>query len=57
LTNRSSDGNTLFVCSTDGYCTIASFADCDLGKVFTGNLASQEKLAKVDEEQVSKIES
>jgi hypothetical protein len=26
------------VCSTDGYCTIASFADTEIGKVFSGDL-------------------
>ena len=37
---RSADGNSLLVCSTDGYCTIASFAEGELGKAFTGDSAS-----------------
>jgi hypothetical protein len=38
---RSADGNSVFICSTDGYCTIASFASNEFGKVFTGDCADK----------------
>jgi len=36
------------VCSTDGYCTIASFADGELGKVFTGDCTAASAAPKTD---------
>ena len=48
---RSSDGESLFICSTDGYCTIASFSKDELGKVYTGGAAPQ----KTDSSQVRSV--